>query len=265
MPFGSGNPTLTKENPPGSEVARFFQKPLQKADVVGAFEKAKPIPGADWDMKYRYSKKMKDGFLYLVATTEEGKSVDKITLDLSRNNEDVNELRFLKSEVDFGGIKRKVWDFQHRLVQSQEFGVTGTDFFNRAQEYLTILMKEKKIEHLPLYAEIGQPNVAQWLIKNGFELDDTSKKKLESVEKDPNYSLMREHVSGDSFIKDDFGVDTKMVKDLDMQNKYNMSLRPDKKKGPGKELMHFDQDIVENNLPFMVMLKTLKELSLEQK
>lgn len=60
-------------------------------------------------------------------------------------------------------------DLPHRLVRSQAYGISGTMFLQKVEEYLAFLKWEGEIplSH-PLRMEAGQFEVIQWALKNGF-------------------------------------------------------------------------------------------------
>lgn len=61
------------------------------------------------------------------------------------------------------------WDLVHRLVDTAELGISGTEFFEQAERYLQALTDNKYIELDNITASSSQPIVINWLQKNGFE------------------------------------------------------------------------------------------------
>lgn len=79
------------------------------------------------------------------------------------------------------------WNLEHRLVNAKDIGVTGTDFLKKAEEYLKLIDKLgiKNIDKV--YANVSQPKVIDWLLKNGYKFaDEKSEKQFQDFTDHPD-------------------------------------------------------------------------------
>ena len=72
----------------------------------------------------------------------------------------------------------------HRLVQSQNLGISGTTFLRKAEDFFGILKQNKKIEEENIGFEAGQMDVIEWGLKNGYDFQtNIDREKFEKVKK----------------------------------------------------------------------------------
>jgi hypothetical protein len=91
-------------------------------------------------------------------------------------NEEKKPAELIFAKTDQG------WNMYHRLVQSQELGISGTTFLKQAEKFFEILKKNKKIKEEKIGFEAGQVDVIEWGIKNGYDFaTEEDRKKFEKV------------------------------------------------------------------------------------
>lgn len=139
-----------------AEVLRQFAETNKEESYPVAFKEV--LPAA---MEYRVY--MKDGTLVFQLLQNE---TDKLAEFIIKDN-------------------GKGFEIQHRLVQSQDQGISGTDFLKKTEGYFRILMEKQLIPRKPLLLDVGQKEVLEWALKNGFTFEDPAEAQT--------YATLHEH------------------------------------------------------------------------
>ncbi|MBT3349511.1 hypothetical protein HN954_01425 [bacterium] len=101
---------------------------------------------------------------------------DRISFQLLNESGKTAELIFDRMD--------KGWNMYHRLVQSQNLGISGTTFLRKAEDFFGILKQNKKIEEENIGFEAGQMDVIEWGLKNGYDFQtNIDREKFEKVKK----------------------------------------------------------------------------------
>ncbi len=61
------------------------------------------------------------------------------------------------------------WDMEHRLINTKGLGITGTEFWEKTEQYLQLIHQLGLVNEDAIIAASSQPPVSEWLLKNGFD------------------------------------------------------------------------------------------------
>lgn len=87
-------------------------------------------------------------------------------------HEKVAELVF-EENIDHPGI----WKLMHRSVHTKDLGINGTEFLQKAEEYIQLVAQDHTIIAEQFTASASQEKVINWLLKNGYDFDSEDDKK----------------------------------------------------------------------------------------
>lgn len=73
-------------------------------------------------------------------------------------------------------------DMLHRLVNSQDVGISGTDMLNKAETFFNHLFDRRVLRRKDLLINAGQVHVVSWARKNGFSfINDREAQEFEKI------------------------------------------------------------------------------------
>jgi hypothetical protein len=89
------------------------------------------------------------------------------------------------------------WDMVHRIVDTGELGISGTELLNWSEEYLKIANELRVSDIEQIAANSYQPKVTRWLIKNGYHFAQENDERI--------YQDYLDNPSGYELVKVDYG------------------------------------------------------------
>jgi hypothetical protein len=204
-----------------------FINPLNETEVVDSYVNSKILKSKYWD-KLLYKKKFSHNVVYQIHGNdyilEDG--IGKFNFELY----DIKNKRIL-AELILGvnnTKEEKVFNMGHRIVDSKNIGVSGTDFLKKAEEYLKILKNNNKLLAKSIECEVSQPSVLLWLKKNNFSFKKDNFQNPEEffvVEGQKlvprlGYRFIKVLDSENSILKDDYVIKEDFILDEDFQKRW---------------------------------------------
>jgi len=169
-----------------TEIQNKFQESFKEDNVLDNFNNPKKLNNKWDDYLIYYNSLSPSGLGYSIFKIEaglhpwnnkiEGRVFDFV-LSNDKNKKDFSGLRFTERKVD----GEECLDLHHRRIESEtkeKFGISGIDFFQKAEDYLSILKKNSIIKVDKIKAETSQFSVVSWLKKVGFDFLDKNKNEL---------------------------------------------------------------------------------------
>lgn len=92
---------------------------------------------------------------------------------LNESSKNVAELIFEEHRDHVG-----VWKLTHRTVNTNELGISGTEFLQKAEEYIKLVANNRSIIAEKFSADASQEKVINWLLKNGYEFSSAEDSKM---------------------------------------------------------------------------------------
>lgn len=75
--------------------------------------------------------------------------------------------------------KPRGYEMPHRIIESQEFGITGSMFLQKTENYLSFLKEHDFLEgDKRIFASAAQVHVIRWFLKNGFQFTSQTEKEF---------------------------------------------------------------------------------------
>lgn len=154
-----------------ARLKRDFLEPFNEQDVCKQFKQPVQVPageGWDDDLFEVYRRNVGD-FAYRVlnARSKNNQSKD-IFFQLSKDPALAPQAELVFRMMDSPGAG-KGFNLAHRIIKTQEDGISGTSFLKQAEAYLAILKKNNLTEAQWIGLESMQPNVTEFFLKNGYE------------------------------------------------------------------------------------------------
>ena len=255
------NEKFLKEEIQGiSPLEGYFSKIPSTKEILNSWDNPKELPSHDWVSKERFSKIIDDKFEFLLTTREDKKNKDifEVSFELLSEDESINELNFYKNQEKVNGLDTTVWDLNHRNVRSQAEGISGSMFLNYTEEFLRVLMQNKRIEMHPLFSKVSQPKVLSWMQKNGFLLDSLSELRLKEIKESDQYRELPLHIVNDDHTKDPFWINKNLLEDKDLMGAYGLELTDSDKSHD--QILVARRPINTDSLPHTPLISIIKEL-----
>lgn len=169
-----------------TEIHDNFKKPFGKDNVLNNFNNPEKLNNKWGDYLIYHNPLSPSGLEYNIYKIEaglhswnnkvEGRVFDFI-LENSKNKKCFSGLRFTEREI--GG--EECLDLHHRRIEPEtkdKFEISGLEFFQKAEDYLSILKKNNILKVDKMKAETSQFSVVSWLKKLGFDFLDKNKGEL---------------------------------------------------------------------------------------
>ncbi len=159
-----------------------FAKPFSDEEVDSVWKSLSQLRPSAYPPKKELLHRDLGGLDYKIYATHFGETRCLIFQLLTEDHQKPAEIIFEQDIYNKPGV----WEMPHRIVRTGELGISGTDFLQKAEEYLQEL-KEKKFDKVDsIEVDSSQAKVINWLIKNGYEVaDEESKQKLEDYKNNP--------------------------------------------------------------------------------
>lgn len=146
------------------ELQNFFAEDFTTQEVKTSWDNREQPEDQESSHRGQLYKKRFDNYAYSVFIRQHDKS-EALEFKL------VNKEDKLESELVFTqplNTEDGQWNLAHRIIRSQDAGVTGTKFLHKAESFLRGLdtLGYKKIDKI--FADASQESVINWLQKNNF-------------------------------------------------------------------------------------------------
>jgi hypothetical protein len=218
-----------KESATESNLEKFFKNSPDQRDVLLEWNNSKYFPGGESiGLKKRYQKNFGENneFEYVISTQENNKIIEKIIFELAQNNKNISEFTLNSKKRLIDESPQIVWDLEHRIARTKNENISGSDIYKWIENYLKILIKNKKIENHTLFGEISQPKVAQWFLKNNYNITGKRDKIIEELNNSKIYSLMPVQIKNHDYPKDPYWIPNDTIKpDSEILKKYDAEVR----------------------------------------
>lgn len=145
------------------------------------------------------------------------------------------------TEETFKSEKEIYLNMNHRIINSKELGVSGSDFLKKAEDYFSILFKNGLMEKRKIGIYVSQLSVLQWALKNNFTLTAGSIEELAKYFENKDGELLKDQEgrlilnneyslipledrhnkkdkNGEFFVKDDYIINKNFFTDSKFQN-----------------------------------------------
>lgn len=161
-----------------TEIHDNFEKSFNEDNVLNNFNNPEKFSNKRDDYLIYHNPLSPSGLEYNIYKIEaglhnwnnkvEGRVFDFI-LENSKNKKCFSGLRFTEREI--GG--EECLDLHHRRIEpetKENFGISGVEFLQKAESYLSILKKNNLLKVNKIKAETSQFSVFSWLTKNDFNV-----------------------------------------------------------------------------------------------
>lgn len=128
---------------------------VERAEAMNLVAEQALAPGGLSEAVLFYDEQLSPKARYVVRRLE-----NRWIFDLVYENKLVAELALAMTQDEL--------DIHHRLVRSQDLGVNGSLFLQKAEAYLGFLRKKGWVPDVPLSMSVAQVPVVHWALKNGF-------------------------------------------------------------------------------------------------
>ena len=169
-----------------TEIHSKFQMAFNENDVLNNFNNPKNLNNK-WGSYLIYSNSLSpdnleynifkiEAGLHRWNNREEGRVFDFVISD-ERERNDLLALRFTEEKID----GEECFNLHHRRIESEakdKVGISGLEFLQKAEDYLSILKKNDILKVDKMKAETSQFSVLSWLMKGGFDFLDKNKDEL---------------------------------------------------------------------------------------
>lgn len=169
-----------------TEIHNNFQKPFNENNVLNNFNNPEKLNNKWADYLIYHNVLSNNGLEYNIYKIEagfnkrnnrkEGRVFDFI-ISNEKERKYFSSLRFTEEESN----GEKYLDLHHRRIESEsrdKVGISGLEFLQKAEDYLSILKKNDILKVDKIKAEVSQFSVLSWLVKGGFNFLEKNKKEL---------------------------------------------------------------------------------------
>lgn len=189
----------------------------------------------------------------LISTFEKNDDIENINFEVGFGDTNISEFTFIKETKELDGKREDVWDLNHRLAKMKDFDISGSEIYTWIEKYIETLFENEKLNNLPLYAEVFQPNVKNWFLKNKYELENKSKILLDEIEKGNEYETIPVEFHGYDYQKDDFWIKKDFINE-DKLKGYNIKIIEKE----GQKMLVFKEGVNPENIGLPVLKFTKK-------
>lgn len=170
----TGLPPSSDNN--SEEIKNKFTEPFNEEEVISSYQNAERTEASSG--REFFSKILAPNIRFLVsgrktfskdedkkAPSYIGFEIQDLTKDIKNNA--ISSIQFASNEEQ----KQKL-EMIHRDIRSQDLGINGSMFLEKAFEYLRVLKKHNYLEHKEVTVNVSQPSVVLWLKENKFSLGE---------------------------------------------------------------------------------------------
>jgi len=194
-----------------TEIHNNFEKTFHDDEVVSNFNNPKKLNNKRVDYLIYNNPLSVNGLEYNIFKIEEGLHnwnnriegrIFDFVISKGIKRIDLLGLRFVEEEV--GG--EECLNLIHRRIESrikEEIGISGSEFLQKAEDYLALLKKNNLLSVDKIKAEISQFSVLSWLIKNNFGFSGKNYEEVLNCFKNENGELSRDN-NGRIILNDDY-------------------------------------------------------------
>ncbi len=179
----SFKPDQIKE-PTTEEIHKEFMKPFNEREIEDIFNSIQYNAIDNKDIgEFNFNQKISKDLSYQIEASIENidnkKVLDKVLFSLysSLEDKDIADLEFKKQKPP--NESEYYYNMIHRYINSKALGISGTDFLNKAEDFLKILKKNGHLDAKKMGCGVSQVSVLEWLLKNNFNFHTSNQNKSE--------------------------------------------------------------------------------------
>lgn len=207
------------------EIRKEFMKPFNEEQIENVLNSLQYDTMNNKDIGvFNLNQKISQELSYVIEASIENidnkKVLDKVLFSLCSSIEDKEtaNLEFKKQKPL--NESEYYYNMSHRYINSKAQGVSGTDFLNKAEDFLKILKKNGHLDATKMGCGVSQVSVLEWLLKNNFNFHTSNQNKSEdfytrnpdgTISLGDKFILMKALDKDHNLLKDSYIIDSDFI------------------------------------------------------